>query len=89
MKFYTSMNPAWIAPGAEEAHRLGMHVHGHVPATMRPLDAVHAGYDEITHINFVAMQAMPRRVVDKANTAQRIEGPGQIFQGRRPEWSDR
>jgi hypothetical protein len=74
-KFYTSMDPAWIAPAAAEAHRLGLHVHGHVPAGMRPLDAVHAGYDEVTHINFIMMQAMPQAVVDKANTAARIEGP--------------
>ena len=74
-KFYTSMNPAWIAPAAAEAHRLGLHVHGHVPAGMRPLDAVRAGYDEITHINFIMMQAMPQDVVDKANTAARLEGP--------------
>nr|NUR37240.1 amidohydrolase family protein [Sphingomonas sp.] len=74
-KFYTSMNPAWIAPAAAEAHKLGLHVHGHVPAGMRPLDAVRAGYDEVTHINFIMMQAMPQDVVDKANTAARIEGP--------------
>lgn len=75
VKFYTSMNPAWIAPGAAEAHKLGLHVNGHVPAGMRPLDAVRAGYDEITHINFIMMQAMPQAVVDKANTAARLEGP--------------
>jgi imidazolonepropionase-like amidohydrolase len=75
VKFYTSMNPAWIAPGAAEAHRLKLHVHGHVPAGMRPLDAVRAGYDEVTHINFIMMQAMPQEVVDKANTAARLEGP--------------
>ena len=75
VKFYTSMNPAWIAPGAAEAHKLGLHVHGHIPAGMRPLDAVRAGYDEITHINFIMMQAMPQSVVDKANTAARLEGP--------------
>ena len=79
VKFYTSMNPAWIPAGAAEAHRLGMQVLGHVPATMRPLDAVKAGYDEITHINFIAMQAMPDEVVNKANTAQRIEGPAKYF----------
>ena len=79
VKFYTSMNPAWIAQGAAEAHRLGMQVLGHVPATMRPLDAVRAGYDELTHINFVAMQAMPKDVVDRANTAQRLEGPAKFF----------
>ena len=74
-KFYTSMDPAWIAPASAEAHRLGLHVHGHVPAGMRPLEAVRAGYDEITHINFIMMQAMPQAVVDKANTAARLEGP--------------
>jgi hypothetical protein len=75
VKFYTSMNPAWIAPAAAEAHKLGLHVHGHIPAGMRPLDAVRAGYDEVTHINFIMMQAMPQEVVDKANTAARLEGP--------------
>jgi hypothetical protein len=74
-KFYTSMNPAWIAPASAEAHKLGLHVHGHVPAGMRPLDAVRAGYDEVTHINFILMQAMPQDVVDKSNTAARLEGP--------------
>ena len=69
------MNPAWIAPAAAEAHKLGLHVHGHVPAGMRPLDAVRAGYDEVTHINFILMQAMPQDVVDKSNTAARLEGP--------------
>ncbi|MFP5329125.1 MAG: amidohydrolase family protein [Alphaproteobacteria bacterium] len=78
VKFYTSMRPEWIAPGAAEAHRLGLHVHGHVPATMRPLEAVRAGYDELTHLNFVVMQAMPKEVVDKANTAERIEGPARF-----------
>ncbi len=74
-KFYTSMTPEWIAPAAAEAHRLGLHVSGHIPAGMRPIEAVRAGYDEITHINFIMMQAMPKEVVDKANTAARIEGP--------------
>jgi Amidohydrolase family len=77
VKFYTSMDPAWIAPAAAEAHRLGLHVHGHIPAQMRPLDAVRAGYDEVTHINFVMMQAMPQDVVDRANTEQRMVGPAE------------
>lgn len=77
VKFYTSMNPAWIAPAAAHAHKLGLHVHGHIPAGMRPLEAVRAGYDEVTHINFIMMQAMPQSVVDKANTAARLEGPAQ------------
>ena len=79
VKFYTSMNPAWIAPAAAEAHRLGLHVHGHVPATMKPSEAVAAGYDELTHLNFVVMEAMPKAVIDKANTRQRMEGPARFF----------
>jgi imidazolonepropionase-like amidohydrolase len=69
------MDPSWIAPAAAEARKLGLHVNGHVPARMRPLEAVRAGYDELTHINFVVMELMPQAVVDKANTAARIEGP--------------
>ncbi|QDP20061.1 amidohydrolase family protein [Sphingomonas xanthus] len=78
-KFYTSMNPAWIAPAAAEAKKLGLHVHGHVPASMRPSEAVRAGYDELTHLNFVVMEWMPKDVLDKANTRQRMEGPAKFF----------
>jgi hypothetical protein len=79
VKFYTSMKPEWIAPGAKLAHQLGLHVHGHIPAGMRTMDAIKAGYDEITHIYFATMQAMPQDVVDKANTTMRILGPGKYF----------
>jgi imidazolonepropionase-like amidohydrolase len=79
VKFYTSMKPEWIAPGARLAHQLGLHVHGHIPAGMRTLDAINAGYDEITHIYFATMQAMPQEVVDKANTTMRLLGPGKYF----------
>jgi imidazolonepropionase-like amidohydrolase len=54
-----------------------MHVHGHIPAGMRPLDAVRAGYDEITHINFVMMQAMPEDVVQHSNGLARHMGMAQ------------
>jgi imidazolonepropionase-like amidohydrolase len=79
VKFYTSMNPAWIPPAAAEAHKLGLHVHGHIPAGMRTLDAINAGYDEITHIYFATMQAMPDAVVAKSNTTMRLLGPGKYF----------
>jgi imidazolonepropionase-like amidohydrolase len=79
VKFYTSMKPGWITPGAKLAHELGLHVHGHIPAGMRTLDAINDGYDEITHIYFATMQAMPQEVVDKANTTMRMLGPGKYF----------
>jgi hypothetical protein len=79
VKFYTSMNPAWIPVAAKLAHELGLHVHGHIPAGMRTLDAVNAGYDEITHIYFATMQAMPDYVLQKSNTTLRMTGPGKHF----------
>jgi imidazolonepropionase-like amidohydrolase len=79
VKFYGSFDPAWIAPAAAEAHRLGLHVHGHLPAGMRPMQAIAAGYDEITHIYFVAMQALPDDVVAHSNGMQRFSGTGRYF----------
>ncbi len=74
IKIYGSIEPAWVKPMAALAHQLGLHVHGHIPHGMRPLQAVREGYDEITHINFVMMQAMPDDVVAKSNTLARIIG---------------
>lgn len=76
VKFYTSMKPEWLYPAIAEAHRLGLHVHGHIAATLRPTDVIEHGYDEITHINFVLMQAMPDAVVNVSNGLARFQGPG-------------
>ena len=76
VKFYGTFDPAWVKPAAAEAHKLGLHVHGHVPAGMRPREAIESGYDEITHIYFVMMQAMPQDVVDHSNGIQRFNGIG-------------
>jgi imidazolonepropionase-like amidohydrolase len=76
IKFYGTYNPSWVAPAAAEAHRLGLHVHGHVPAGMRPSQAILAGYDELTHIYFVMMEAMPDAVVATSNGINRFEGTG-------------
>ena len=76
VKLYGSLDPAWVQPMAAEAHKLGLRVHGHIPHGMRPLEAVQAGYDEITHINFVMMQAMPTDVVATSNGMNRFVGTG-------------
>lgn len=76
IKIYGTTPVDYVKPMADEAHKLGLHVHGHIPHGMRPLDAVHDGYDEITHINFVMMQAMPDDVVAHSNGMQRFFGPG-------------
>jgi imidazolonepropionase-like amidohydrolase len=76
VKFYGTFNPDWLPASIREAHKLGLHVHGHIPAGIRPVDAINAGYDEITHINWVMMQAMPDSVIPVSNGIMRFEGPG-------------
>jgi imidazolonepropionase-like amidohydrolase len=81
IKLYGSLPKEFVKPMASLAHSLGLRVHGHIPHGMRPLDAVHDGYDEITHINFVMMQAMPDDVVNNSNGMQRFFGPGRYAAG--------
>ncbi len=76
VKFYGTFNPAWLPAAITEAHKLGLHVHGHVPAGIRPMQAIRDGYDEITHINWIMMQAMPDSVIAVSNGIMRFEGPG-------------
>jgi imidazolonepropionase-like amidohydrolase len=76
IKFYGTFNPSWLPASIREAHKLGLHVHGHIPAGMRTVDAIAAGYDEVTHINWVMMQAMPDSVIPVSNGIMRFEGPG-------------
>ena len=76
VKFYGTLNKDWLPAAAAEAHKQGLHVHGHIPVGMRTLDAVNAGYDEVTHINWIVMQAMPDSVVNVSNGIMRFEGPG-------------
>jgi len=76
VKFYGTLNKDWLPAAAAEAHKQGLHVHGHIPVGMRPLDAINGGYDEITHINWIIMQAMPDSVIAVSNGIMRFEGPG-------------
>jgi hypothetical protein len=55
IKLYSSIDPSWVKPMAERAHELGMRVSGHIPAYMIAEDAVKSGYDEIQHVNMVAL----------------------------------
>lgn len=80
VKLYGTIDPAWVKPLADEAHRLSMSVQGHIPAGMRPSQAVAAGYDGVNHINFIAMDAMPDDVVKTSNGLNRFFGPGKHAQ---------
>ncbi|MBV8198149.1 MAG: amidohydrolase family protein [Candidatus Eremiobacteraeota bacterium] len=59
IKIYSSMDPRLVPAIVKEAHAQGMRVSGHVPAGMLAQDAVHAGFDEIQHVNFLFLNFMP------------------------------
>lgn len=75
IKLYGSLDKSLVAPMVDEARRLGIHVHGHIPHGMRPGEAIAAGYNELNHINFLMMEAMPDSVVERSNTSARFYGP--------------
>lgn len=50
IKIYQNLPPALVPVVAEEAHRLGMTVTGHVPTGMTALEFVRAGADQINHV---------------------------------------
>jgi hypothetical protein len=73
VKLYSSLKPELVAPIAEEAHRLGMRVSGHIPNGMTASQAVRQGYDEIQHANFLLLNFWPD--VPETRTAARFSEP--------------
>ncbi|MGZ6141728.1 MAG: amidohydrolase family protein, partial [Myxococcales bacterium] len=59
IKIYSSVKPELVGPIAEEAHKLGLRLSGHIPAGLTAAEAVRLGYDEIQHANFLALNFMP------------------------------
>lgn len=58
VKLYSAIKPEWVAPLAARAHSYGMRVCGHIPAFMTAEQAIAAGYDEVTHMNFMFLNFM-------------------------------
>nr|MDP9105767.1 amidohydrolase family protein [Candidatus Eremiobacteraeota bacterium] len=74
IKMYSSLDPKLVPVIANEAHRLGMRVSGHVPAGMIAQDAIQAGFDEIQHVNMLFLNFMPD-VKDRTQTPVRLTAP--------------
>ena len=75
IKLYSSLKPELVPIIAEEAHRRGMRVSGHIPEGMRAADAVRAGFDEIQHTNMLFLNFLPDSL--DTRTPQRFSGPAQ------------
>jgi imidazolonepropionase-like amidohydrolase len=54
MKIYSSVKLEEVKVIAEEAHRLGMTVTGHVPEGLNAFQVIEAGQDQINHISYIA-----------------------------------
>jgi imidazolonepropionase-like amidohydrolase len=74
IKVYSSLKPELVPVIAEEAHKLGLRVSGHVPAGMTAEQFVRAGADEIQHMNFIFLNFMPD--VKETRTPARFIEPG-------------
>jgi imidazolonepropionase-like amidohydrolase len=70
VKIYSSVKPELVPAIAEEAHRRGMRVSGHVPAFMTAEQAVRAGYDEIQHMNMLFLNFLYDQVQDTRSPAR-------------------
>jgi imidazolonepropionase-like amidohydrolase len=70
MKIYSSMTLENLKAVADEAHRLGMTVTGHVPQGLTAYQTIPAGEDQINHISYIA-DIMEPRLPDNATRAER------------------
>ena len=59
IKIYSSVKPELVPIIAEEAHKRGLRVSGHVPSGMIAEQFVRDGADEIQHMNFIFLNFMP------------------------------
>ncbi|HEX6041061.1 amidohydrolase family protein [Longimicrobium sp.] len=75
IKLYSSLKPELVPIIAQEAHRRGMRVSGHIPEGMTAAQAVRAGYDEIQHANMLFLNFLSDTL--DTRTPQRFSGPAQ------------
>ena len=75
IKIYQSLKPELVKIVAEEAHRLGMTVTGHVPSKMNIYGAVENGFDQINHVNFAFRAMLPKSYKPQPGQPPKIE-PG-------------
>jgi imidazolonepropionase-like amidohydrolase len=59
MKIYSSVKLEEVKDVADEAHRLGMTVTGHVPIGLNAYQAIAAGQDQINHIPYIVDIMVP------------------------------
>lgn len=74
IKLYSAIKPEWVKPMAEHAHSLVMRVCGRIPAFMTAEQAIKAGYDEVTHMNFIFLNFMGDTIDTRTPARFRLVG---------------
>jgi imidazolonepropionase-like amidohydrolase len=83
VKIYSSIDPRLVKPIAAEAHRRGMRVVGHVPEGMDIVAALDAGFDGVSHAQYLfgplfapgEMAKMSRSAIRKRVAEARFDDP--------------
>ncbi len=70
IKVYSSIEPKLVPAIVARAKLHGMRVSGHIPAFMTAEQAVQGGFDEIQHINFIALNFLFDKVQDTRTPAR-------------------
>lgn len=70
IKVYSSIDPKLVPAIVARAKLRGLRVSGHIPAFMTAEQAVNAGFDEIQHINFIALNFLFDKVQDTRTPAR-------------------
>jgi imidazolonepropionase-like amidohydrolase len=78
MKLYSSLKLEEVKDVADEAHRLGMTVTGHVPIGLNAYQTIEAGQDQINHIPYILDIMVPplpadASRLDRANGAANLD----------------
>src|SRR5579859_7725373 len=77
MKIYSSVKLEEVKAVADEAHRLGMTVTGHVPNGLNAYQVIEAGQDQINHIGYVA-DIMRAPLPESASSQDRFRATADI-----------
>jgi imidazolonepropionase-like amidohydrolase len=76
IKIYSSVKPELVPVIVAEAHKKGLRVSGHIPATMTASECVMLGFDEVQHVNFLVLNFFPE--VKDTQTRARLTEPGRL-----------
>jgi imidazolonepropionase-like amidohydrolase len=77
MKIYSSVKLEEVKAVADEAHRLGMTVTGHVPQGLNAFQVIDAGQDQINHIGYIA-DVLHKQLPADAKMADRLKATSEI-----------